>query len=328
MSSTSSQASVGFLLDLKPQECVPSPSAKSKPTARKSCDTIGQMCPSTTMCASSMDSPIEEQLSLFAADTHASPSAWQDEGVARKMKDISGRRCIALFERSGRDGSLPKTLLVILASASMRLPHRWKLKASPSGRLLFQLAPLARRTDATACGLWATPNTMDHLPQRSPEALRRQAQTSRKGRTRPANLREQVNPVTMALWPTPDVRGFTNDGALLMLKEKCQSREEWAAMAYRSGAAQKQKLWPTPNASDCRDRGNISNPAVQRRLAKGKQLGLSMVVSESSGQLNPAWVEWLMGFPIGWSVCAPSATPSSRKSRSLSDKPSSDTSGG
>lgn len=27
---------------------------------------------------------------------------------------------------------------------------------------------------------------------------------------------------------------------------------------------------------------------------------LSMVVSDTSGQLNPDWVEWLMGFPIGW----------------------------
>jgi hypothetical protein len=66
------------------------------------------------------------------------------------------------------------------------------------------------------------------------------------------------------------------------------------------GAMATHNLWPTPNASDNRDRGNLSNPSVQRRLVIGKQLGLSMVVSPTSGQLNPMWVEWLMGFPIGW----------------------------
>jgi DNA (cytosine-5)-methyltransferase 1 len=59
------------------------------------------------------------------------------------------------------------------------------------------------------------------------------------------------------------------------------------------------RFWPTPQASDCRDRGNLSSGAVQRRKDKGKQLGLSQVVSETSGALNPTWVEWLMGFPTG-----------------------------
>jgi len=59
------------------------------------------------------------------------------------------------------------------------------------------------------------------------------------------------------------------------------------------------RLWPTPSANDDRDRGNLSTPAIKRRADKGKQLMLSMVVSETSGQLNPTWVEWLMGFPLG-----------------------------
>ncbi len=32
------------------------------------------------------------------------------------------------------------------------------------------------------------------------------------------------------------------------------------------------------------------------------------------GPLNPTWVEWLMGFPPGWTDCGPSATPSSPRS--------------
>ncbi len=36
------------------------------------------------------------------------------------------------------------------------------------------------------------------------------------------------------------------------------------------------------------------------------------------GPLNPAWCEWYMGFPIGWTELEDSETPSSRKSRNLS----------
>jgi hypothetical protein len=131
------------------------------------------------------------------------------------------------------------------------------------------------------------------------------------------------------LWPTPDVRGFTNDGSLEMLKQKVSSREEWSAMSFRKGSGAKErlwptprandaekrgnidphnkrnglpaavKLWPTPQASDTRDRGCLRNGAVQKRMARGKQLMLSQVVSSVNGALNPNWVEWLMGYPIG-----------------------------
>jgi hypothetical protein len=39
-----------------------------------------------------------------------------------------------------------------------------------------------------------------------------------------------------------------------------------------------------------------------------------MGVIEAGGQLNPTWVEWLMGFPLGWTDCEHLATPSYRKS--------------
>jgi DNA (cytosine-5)-methyltransferase 1 len=85
---------------------------------------------------------------------------------------------------------------------------------------------------------------------------------------------------------------------------------------FNAGLADYVKLWPTPQASDNRDRGNLSNRSIQRRALIGKQLMLSQVVSDKSGQLNPPWVEWLMGFPIGWTDCTASETQSSPKSPS------------
>jgi len=37
-----------------------------------------------------------------------------------------------------------------------------------------------------------------------------------------------------------------------------------------------------------------------------------------SGRLNPMWVEWLMGFPIGWTASDVSETQSSPKSQNSS----------
>lgn len=47
---------------------------------------------------------------------------------------------------------------------------------------------------------WATPNTMDHMNLRSDEALLKQATVARKGRTFPANLREQVDPRSQEIY--------------------------------------------------------------------------------------------------------------------------------
>jgi hypothetical protein len=121
---------------------------------------------------------------------------------------------------------------------------------------------------------WATPNTLDHMALRSPEALLRQATTTRAGRTAPANLREQVDPSSVeiykqASWPTPTVMeagkignqpnfgqlGLSNHPAIVGLPD----REK--AVKSDSTAQQKQKI---------------------------------------TAKLSPRFVETLMGLPIGW----------------------------
>jgi hypothetical protein len=48
------------------------------------------------------------------------------------------------------------------------------------------------------------------------EAMQRQFETTRKGRTAPANLREQVNP---AMWPTPRTSSAMNEDAAALLPD-------------------------------------------------------------------------------------------------------------
>ena len=65
-------------------------------------------------------------------------------------------------------------------------------------------------------------------------------------------------------------------------------------------------LLPTPNASDCLDRGHWGNPAIQRRVTIGKQIGLSMLFK---GKPCPSCVEAMMGMPIGWTDLKPLEMP-------------------
>lgn len=52
------------------------------------------------------------------------------------------------------------------------------------------------------------------------------------------------------------------------------------------------KLWPTPVASDCNGtHGGNMHGSLRTAMHD---------CGETGGQLNPPWVEWLMGFPIGW----------------------------
>ena len=53
--------------------------------------------------------------------------------------------------------------------------------------------------------------------------------------------------------------------------------------------------WPTPLARDYKDNGTRTNYARQRPGGEGPALPRA-----AGGPLNPAWVEWLMGFPVGW----------------------------
>jgi hypothetical protein len=74
--------------------------------------------------------------------------------------------------------------------------------------------------------------------------------------------------------------------------------------------------FPTPAARDWKDNGK--SPAELNRNSV-------TLATHAGGQLNPTWVEWLMGFPIGFTALKDWATRKSRSKRrrptdSLEDK--------
>jgi DNA (cytosine-5)-methyltransferase 1 len=105
--------------------------------------------------------------------------------------------------------------------------------------------------------MWQTPNAMDSLPPRNEEALKKQYDKNRKGRTEHSTLREQV------VYPKPN------------------------------------KMWPTPRSAIGMHMKLTEN---MEKLHHKKYLETEVAYTDKprGGHLNPMWVEWLMGFPIGW----------------------------
>ena len=281
-------------------------------------------------------------------DTHANHSPSRESKKAQKMTATSGRTSLELLHKKDRLGAFSKTFMVTSPWVSTRCCLTWKPKATPQGRLLFQLAVSTLPTDETDSGLWATPNTMDHLPPRSEESTKKMQEGHRKGRARPSNLREQVDEKTMDLyvknWPTPsasDVEGGTAQDVKLennRFSRKNKDGVRWG-VKLRDAVNHTEKMWPTPRANKVhpmiteenreqlanRNKSNLEEvvaghmwptPAASEgrqgyqdrtRGKKGSQKSLTTEVIDAAGgrqkvygQLNPTWVEWLMGYPEGW----------------------------
>ena len=60
----------------------------------------------------------------------------------------------------------------------------------------------------------------------------------------------------------------------------------------------KEMLWPTPTAHNAKE---CNSPSESKR-------NTPTLAAQVGGHLNPDWVEWLMGWPIGWTDCDASAT--------------------
>jgi hypothetical protein len=65
-------------------------------------------------------------------------------------------------------------------------------------------------------------------------------------------------------------------------------------------------MWPTPSANE--DAAGTIHGKMQFMLTHAAKLS-EPEATANGGQLNPVFVEWLMGFPTGHTDLRPSETP-------------------
>jgi len=273
-------------------------------------------------------------------DTLANLSPSQVEKKVKKIRDTSGQSILDLSKNSDRLGLLEKMLVDTLNSVSTPLSRTWRVKVTPLGRLVFQLRASVPTTKEKESGYWRTPDAHSGRGPSSEERMKMKLD-----KKMPISLNDQVAHPNL-MWPTPRA-----SAAMAEKTENIQKRgtqrgklEESVAMwptpttdsasnrtkKYKQGgtpltvAVREAEMWPTPTTRDYKDSGKAvinshRDSILPVRVAKkDKEQWV-----KGGGSLNPTWVEWLMGYPSGWTDLNHSETVSSHKSPTTSDQSSS-----
>ena len=222
-----------------------------------------------------------------------------------------GKNITDSFAKLDPDGCSWRTYQHSLFGGLELFSRTWPRQGMIRNGLAYPLPPLALLTEEIEFGYWPTPCAAAEAPNLG---------------SNKKNGPKSLIQVARENWPTPTVKGNYN--------------RKGASKTSGNGLATAVKMWPTPTACEWKGRGPNSKqqglaekvrqyptPKAQDSRAalhdRGKS-NLGEVIHEIenvtvvSGRLNPTWVEWLMGLPIGWSDLNCSATAKSLSASNLS----------
>jgi|LSQX01.2.fsa_nt_gb hypothetical protein len=186
----------------------------------------------------------------------------------KQTADSYGLKCSASFAKLDPAGLWRKTCggfsQLTLDGHSEEYSETWPKMGIVLDGYAMALEMLGHRIEGKGCLSWGTP--------RATQAVR----SERFGKGRLPTPEEYVaNP---EMWPTPHSTCSTGPG-----KQGRQGGEN----------LQTAVMWPTPKSRDWK------SPHGKAGMER-KTPDLNVMTQQGKGQLNPAWVALLMGFPPGW----------------------------
>lgn len=204
---------------------------------------------------------------------------------------VSSRVLLAKFDPATRSWKTRQCSLFVDLDECLETFPRWGMT---QGGLLWELTMSERPTDASASGFWRTPDT-----GAGGEISAEKAADFTAGKTRASGSAIQIRLCDQVrhpqLWPTPTVCGNNNRKGLT------KTSGDGLATAVLS--------YPTPKCQDARAALFDRRKSNLGEVIHGRYLnGGDMTPQTKTARLNPYWVEWLMGWPIGWTDLKPLAT--------------------
>ncbi len=250
-----------------------------------------------------MQEQVYEQLTLFQEVSPASRFPWLESKKVGRTTVISGQRCEGLSPSLSHVGYSVRTYL---ESCELLLPtsyRTWSVSAITSSCLILKQRVSVPRTTESELGLWPTVTVCGNNQHRG------------------AGPKAGMGLATaVRMWPTPIAGNCgmtaTTGGRPIEKSTKLQTQVM---------LEEKKRLFPTVKASDSKGSGPKGSKSAEHDLKRGNLKGYIMYATpqardyrtgqserwenlrrsrnlndQCGGQLNPTWVEWLMGFPIGW----------------------------
>jgi hypothetical protein len=232
----------------------------------------------------------EELLMSWLAASRAKTSAPQVLAKASTASEAdSGRKWLGSFARYDRESSSWKTAQCSLLGDSDEYLETWPRWGSMRNGESFLRQIPALPICASASGFWQTPVADDAVE-------RTKGKWNSRGEPK---LSAEVK-----LWPTPQAH---------------DAQKGYADRVGRFGTTHggrnlndEVKMWPTPCASASK---GSSPAALTRKSGKDRSNDRidHAVMATDGGQLNPQFVEWLMGWPIGHTAYEPLETDKYRE---------------
>jgi hypothetical protein len=228
-------------------------------------------------CAPLTDDRGEALLTWYRAGFPARTSAPQDQGTAlTELAADCGASLRGSFAKYDHDERTWKTHQSSLLGDYTEFSETWPNWGWMRDGVCWELPMSERPILETESGLLPTPATVDTGSLFN--------QSASEG----AALRPTLGAMArFNLWPTPTVCGNYN--------------RKGASKTSGDGLATAVQMHPTPCARDHRG-VHRSERSQERRQESKRGVPLNEHVG---GLLNPTWVEWLMGWPIGWTALQP-----------------------